>query len=142
MTTGITVEARVLGQKRQAPAWTVPIPDVGGGSRRLLRDLITQVVLAEVDAFRERQEGRRLMQILTPEQIIQGVEKGKVDLGGRDLEQEVEPQAAVATALQAFEDGFYFVFVDGEQQTALDGELFLRADSRVAFVRLTPLAGG
>lgn len=142
MVVGITIEARVLGQKRPAPAWTVPIPEVGDGSLQLLRDLITRVVLAEVSAFRERQEGRRLIQLLTPEEIARGVERGKVDLGGRDLVQEVEPQAAVAAALQAFEDGLYLVFVDGERQTGLDRQVFLQPDSRVAFLRLTPLAGG
>ena len=141
MTTGITIEAKVLGQKRQIPAWTVPFSDAGG-SRQLLRDLITRVVVAEVNAFRERQEANRLIRFLTPEQITRGVEAGKVDMGGRDLVQEVDPEVAVGAALQAFEDGLYYVFVDGEQQLALDGEVFLRADSRVAFVRLTPLAGG
>jgi hypothetical protein len=142
MTTGITIEARVLGQKRLAPAWRLPIPDERGGSRRLLRDLITQIVLAEVAAFRERQETRRLIQILTPDEIALGIEKGKVDLGERDLDQVVDPQAAVATALQAFEDGLYFVFIDAEQKKALDDEVFLQSVSRVQFVRLTPLAGG
>lgn len=142
MTTGITIEARVLGQKRPAPVWTVPIPEIGGGTTRLLRDLIAQVVLAEVSAFQVRQEERKLIRILTPEAIAKGVENGKVDLGGRDLEQVVEPQAAVDTALQAFEDGLYFVFIDNEQQTALDSEVILQPDSRIVFVRLTPLAGG
>ncbi|MBI2910292.1 MAG: hypothetical protein HYX92_21830 [Chloroflexi bacterium] len=142
MTTEITIEAKVLGQRRPSPSWKVPLPDAGGGARLCLRDLITEVVLAEVSAFRERQEGCRLIQVLTSGEIAEGVENGKVDPGGRDIQQVVEPQAAVTTALQAFEDGLYLVFVDGEQQTALDREVFVQPDSRLAFVRLTALAGG
>jgi hypothetical protein len=44
--------------------------------------------------------------------------------------------------LQAFEDGLYLVVLDGQEQRSLDAQLFLQPDSRVAFVRLTMLAGG
>jgi hypothetical protein len=44
--------------------------------------------------------------------------------------------------LQAFEDGLYFVFIDEVQQTNLDSEVFLKANSKVIFLRLTALVGG
>ena len=47
-------------------------------------------------------------------------------MGGRDLQQQVDPQAAVENALQGFEDGFYFVFINDEQQQDLDGEVYLK----------------
>lgn len=67
---------------------------------------------------------------------------GKVDLCEHDLQQQVNVDEAVAVALQAFEDGLYFVFVDDAQQTNLDSEVFLKTDSNVVFLRLTALAGG
>jgi hypothetical protein len=54
----------------------------------------------------------------------------------------VDEAAAVANALQAFEDGLYYVFVEDAHQTALDEPVRLRDGSRVTFLRLVALAGG
>ena len=145
MTATITIEGRVLGQRKPLlAAWALPLPDEwkDAGSRLRLREFITQVVLEEVAAFQDRQAQQRLLRVLTSAEIKQGAERGKVAMGGRDLEQEVDPQATVETALQAFEDGLYFVFVDSQQQLSLDDEVRLRPDSQVTFLRLVPLAGG
>jgi hypothetical protein len=140
----LTVSAKVVGQKKPVfTGWSIPLPPDFDGSRNpTLRDLITLVVGKEVEAFKLRQEQRKLAQILTAEQIQQGAERGKIDLGGRDLQQEVDEQAAIATALQGFEDGLYYVFVDDAQQESLDETVFVGADSRLMFVRLVALAGG
>lgn len=145
MTISIIVEGKVLGQKRPLFSdWRLDLPPLWerGGDRLKLRDLITRVVLEEVEAFQNRQEERRLARILTPGQIAEGAARGKVDSGERDLKQKVSPDDAVATALQAFEDGLYFVFIDGVQQEKLDSEVFLRQHSKVSFIRLVALAGG
>jgi len=140
----ITVGAKVVGQKR--PLFTdycMPLPpDVSASGRMTLRDLITQIVLYEVEGFRQRQEERRLAQVLSPQEIEQGAVKGKIDSGERELKQEVDDDAAVSTALQAFEDGLYFVFLDDTQQESLDQTVFVSDDSRIMFVRLVALAGG
>jgi hypothetical protein len=145
MTTTILVEAKVLGQKRPVfTDWRINLPPLWerSGDHLKLRDLITRIVLEEVDAFQKRQEERRLARILSRAEIEQGAAQGKVDPGQRDLKQEVSPEAAVGTALQAFEDGLYFVFIDGVQQTMLDSEVYLKQESRVSFIRLVALAGG
>jgi hypothetical protein len=141
----ITIEGKILGRKKpMVTGWAIPFPFDPRDSRKspTLRELITQVVLEEVNAFQERQEQQHLTRMLTEAEIVLGVEKGKVDMGGRNFEQEVDPQVAVDTALQAFEDSFYYVFVDGEQQQELDRDVSLRPNSQVTFVRLVPLAGG
>jgi hypothetical protein len=142
MAGSVTIEAKILGQRREFPGWDLPLLEVRDGEHVRLCDLITRVVREEVSAFQERQEQRKLLQVLTPNDIALGVARGKVDLGGRDLDQAIDPDSAIGTALRAFEDGLYFVFVDGEQQLDLDQEVFLRPGGRVSFVRLTPLAGG
>ncbi|MFL5732352.1 MAG: hypothetical protein ACJ78Q_04050 [Chloroflexia bacterium] len=141
----ITVKGKVVGQRRPPFAdWSIPVPpDLRGlGDNVTLRDLITRIVLHEVDAFRSRQEERRLTRILSREQIERGATAGKIEMGGSDLDQEVDPDRAVGAALRAFEDGFYFVFLDGAQQRSLDQTVLLGEDSAVTFVRLVPLAGG
>jgi len=101
--------------------WSIPFPpEWGDGDHLTLRELITRIVLDEFTAFKERQEERRLARALSVVQIGQAMECGKVDSGGRKLDQDVEEEVAVATALQAFEDGLYLVVVDDEEQRNLD----------------------
>jgi hypothetical protein len=65
-------------------------------------------------------------------------------MGGLDdrLPTEVNEDAAVTTALQAFTDGLYFVFLDDVQQQDLDAEVLVRPESRLTFIRLVALPGG
>jgi hypothetical protein len=141
----VTISGKALGRKQPLFAdYSIAFPpDLrGDGDRLTLRDLIARIVRAEVEAFRERQKERKLFRVLTARQIEEGAEKGKIDMGGRNLEQKVDEEAAIATALQAFEDGLYLVVIDGTEHKELDREVYLQPDSRVAFIRLTLLAGG
>jgi hypothetical protein len=145
----ITIEGKQFGRgKSLFPAWEMPLPPVppSGAAEATLRDLIARVVREEVTAFRERQEQRQVLQALTPAQIQSGIARGKVDMGGRGADgftvQEVNEDSAVAAALQAFEDGLYFVFVDDTQKERLYDTVTLRSGSRVTFLRLVALAGG
>lgn len=138
----LLVEAKLIGQRRPVfSGWRIEIPERSGDHLRL-RDVITRTVLAEVDAFQKRQQERRLARVLSPSEIEAGRIQGKIDSGERDLQQKVDPEASVANALQAFEDGLYYVFIDGVQQTGLDSEVFLKPESQVTFLRLVALAGG
>jgi hypothetical protein len=141
----LTISGKALGAKKPLFAdWSIPFPpDLKGGEGGVtLRDLITRVVKTEVDAFRKRQEDRKLLRALTASDIAKGVVKGKIDMGGRDLEQTVDEAAAIGAALQAFEDGIYLVILDGDEQRELDKQIHLKEDSLVTFVRLAMLAGG
>src|SRR6516225_4631879 len=102
----LTIDSKVLGRKKPLFSdWSIALPpDAGdGGEPWTLRKLITCIVLEEVAAFRERKEERKVIKALTAAQIDEELAKGKVDMGGRDLKQKVDPEAAVAAALQAFE---------------------------------------
>jgi hypothetical protein len=139
----LTISARALGKRKPlVPDWQVPWPpEEGGGETLTLRDLITRVVHHEVQVFEKRQEERKLVRILTEREIESGLERGRVDSGGRDLRQKVDPDEAVGTALQAFEDGLYLVVLDEEEQRDLEKQVFLRPDSKLIFIRLSMLAG-
>lgn len=138
----LIVEGKQAGKRQPVfDQWHIDIQE-NSGDRLKLRDLITRVVIEEVIAFQKRQQERRLAFILSPADIEQGREKGKIDSGERDLKQEVDAEIAVGTALQAFEDGLYFVFVDDVQQTQLDQEIYLKSESKITFIRLVALAGG
>jgi hypothetical protein len=140
----LTISGKAMGRKKPLFAdFSIPFPpDLGDGGSTTLRDLIERVVRHEVAAFAQRQEERKVFRALTARQIEEGAARGKVEMGGRDLQQEVDPDNAVATALEAFEDGLYLVVVDGVEQRNLDSQVFVNPDSRVTFVRLVMLAGG
>lgn len=140
----ITIRGKALGRKKPLFAdWSIPFPpDLGDGGSLTLRDLIGRVVRFEVEAFQKRQQERRLFRALTEKQIQEGSVKGKIESGGSDLQQKVDAEESVATALEAFEDGLYLVVIDEQEQRSLDAQIFLRPDSMVAFVRLVMLAGG
>jgi len=140
----LTIEARVTGRRRGLiPQWQLPIDDlVTAGSPLTLREFIERVVHAEVKAFGERRAERTLVRLLSEREIDEQAARGRVDLGGRELEQEVDVDASVGVALESFEDGLYFVLIDGRQYESLDEQVDVADDSRVTFLRLVPLAGG
>lgn len=138
----LKVEAKVAGQKRPVFSDYPLSLTTNDEGYTTLRDLIKELVNHEVQAFRQRQEERKLALVLSPAQIEQGAARGKIDLGERDLQQTVDEDAAIKTALQGFEDGLYYVFLDGTQLESLDVNVIVRNDSRLLFVRLVALAGG
>ena len=141
----LTICARTVGRRKPlVPDWQIPWPpeeNGDGGESLTLRELIARIVREEVRAFKERQEARKFVRVLTEKEMEAGLEKGRVDSGGRETYQEVDAETAVGTALEAFEDGLYLVFLDEEEQRDLDRQVFLRPDSKLTFVRLTLLAG-
>lgn len=139
----LKIEGKQVGRRRPLfEDWSIAIPAAWMTADPTLQDLITHVVLSEVEAFRDRQTKNRLQQVLSVSQIELGLSQGKVLSGGRDLDQQVDPQAAVANAIQAFEDGLYYVFLDDVQQEKLDMPVVLQSDSRLTFLRLVALVGG
>ena len=143
----LTISGRSVGSRKPLFAdWSIPLPpgvdgEGEGDGGITLRDVIERVVRAEVDAFKSRQEARRLDRVMTREQIERAAEKGKIDPAGKDFQQDVDPEEAVGVALQAFEDGLYLVIIDGVEHRDLDAQVFLSPDSRIVFVRLVFLAG-
>lgn len=143
MASALTVSGKVMGKTQPVFAnWELRLPECVEQKPLTLRDLLTQIVLAEVESFTDRQRQRRLLQVLSPAQIALGVEQGKVESGGSDLDQAVDAEQAIATALQAFADGLYFVFIDEQQQEHLDDVVTLQPQSELLFLRLVPLVGG
>ena len=138
------IETRLLGRKsRPLDGWAVPGPPItdGDGDRLTLRELITRVVRAQVAAFDQRERARRFVRVLTDAEIDEGAARGRVDPGGRPVTGPVDVEQAVGVALQGFEDGIYLVILDGVEQRDLDREVFVSAESKLVFLRLTFLAG-
>jgi hypothetical protein len=139
----ITISGKVMGKTHPAfTNWQLPIPATCLTPDFTLQDLIGQIVWAEVVADEARQRHHQLLQVLSPDQIAAGVVRGKVDLGGRDPVPPTDPQAALAVALEAFNDGLYYVFIDDQQIETLDTPVSLAPNSQLLFLRLVALVGG
>jgi len=137
----LTIEAKAIGQRKPLLSdWSVPAPE----GATTLRQLLDRIVRAEVDAFHNRQDDRRLFRVLTAKQVADGAAKGKIVTGLHEeaTPTQVNPDEAVVIAVQAFEDGMFLVVIDEVEQKELDRELLLKPDSRVTFIRLSMLAGG
>jgi hypothetical protein len=135
----LTISGKVIGKSQNLfTTWQMDLPN----QHLTLGELLTQVVQAEISAFRDRQSQQRLTKVLGLVEIEVGVAQGKITSGGSELDQTVDEQQAIDNALQSFQDGFYLVFIDDQQQEDLADLVDLKANSELLFLRLTPLVGG
>ena len=133
----VTVEAKQFGRKSPAQTTSLSLPD----QQTNLRQLLTQVVRAEVEAFHQRQQERSIFRVLTAQQIADGAGAGRIDPAPH-AGQMVHIDDATTIALQAFEDGLFYAFVDGNQIEMLDTTFHLHTNSHLKLLRLVALAGG
>jgi len=54
----------------------------------------------------------------------------------------IDEEKQVYVALDAFQKNGFFVLVDNQQYTSLDEAIQLQADTKISFIKLTPLVGG
>jgi hypothetical protein len=105
-----------------------------------LSKLITFLVKDYVFKYNNLCEGS-IKRFLSNNEIENQADTGKVGFGGRYNEKNAEPQNAVSTALLAFSDGLYRVYVCDVEITSLDSALTLRDGDILTFIRFTMLAG-
>jgi signal transduction histidine kinase len=138
----LTISGKVLGKSQNLfTTWQMELPPQTTQTLTL-QELLTSIVKTEIQAFQARQFQQRLTKVLGLVEIETGVERGKITSGGSDLDQTVNEQQAIDNALQSFQDGFYLVFIDDQQQEDLADLVDLQANSELLFLRLTPLVGG
>jgi hypothetical protein len=140
----MVISGRAVGSRRPLFAdWSIPLnpDDFGGGEGMTLRDLISLIVKAEVEAYEQRREARRLDRVLSREQVERGEAAGKIAPEARETPAAPDVDEAIGIALLAFEDGLYLVAIDGREIRSLDAQVHVTPDSRVTFVRLVFLAG-
>nr|RIY07901.1 hypothetical protein D3W47_08210 [Deinococcus sp. RM] len=83
-----------------------------------------------------------VLRVLTERELADAALTGRVTIAPQDRAATVTPEDAARTALIAFRDGLYYVFLDDEQLTDLSAPVTLRPDSTLLLLRLTALAGG
>lgn len=99
----------------------IEIADIG--LHPTVYELITAVVAQQVNEYNNREAGTNLLPFLSKEK------------------NRVVPADAQQTAIQAFEDGIFVLFVDDEEYTQTTAIVNLTSDSIITFIRLTFLSG-
>lgn len=106
-----------------------------------LRELITEIIGKNVESYNTRQLDSRLFNYLSFDEIETQVSTGKVGFGHRVNEQQANAAKAVETALMAFTDGLYRVFIGDVEIESIDGELCVNEGDVLTFIRFTMLSG-
>ena len=135
----IYVNLRQLGKKR-SPVHAAPFELPGRPAT--VRELITAVAQACAAAYNERvRRGETGVRPMTEETLADMETVGKLAFGVNYGGKEADEAAAVANALQGFEDGLYRVFHGQQELTSLDGTIALSERDELTFIRLTMLTG-
>jgi hypothetical protein len=141
MSITITVEARTIGQKNPSDtSWEIFINQIQ--VRYTLRELIASVLQEEVNSYNQKYHQNRLSSVLSFDEIEQGKADGRIGFSAKSSYPIIDSQKEVEKAVKAFQLGHYYIFVDDVQANDLDDELVLKSNSKVVFIRLTPLRGG
>lgn len=106
-----------------------------------LRELIIEVVTHHVREYNERTEESQLIAFLTEEEINNRGIEGKVGFGSKYDDKQANEQESIQTALLAFEDGLYRVFIREEEVSDLSSRIDIQDGDDIAFIKFTMLAG-
>ena len=104
--------------------------------RVTVRELIRSRVYQEVQDYNLRQpeKFRGLVQPTDAEQTLNGFKLKKP--------RQIDWNAQFDKALEAFEVNRFLILVDDRQAESLDEEIVVGPETRVSFLKLTPLVGG
>ena len=107
-----------------------------------LRDLIRMMVVSGVDAYNSRIQNPNTAQPVSAEALESMSQIGRIGFGIPYGSREADPEEAVATAIQGFEDGLYRFFIGDREVEELDAPLALSEGDTITIIRLTMLTGG
>lgn len=135
----LKIYLKQIGQRKQTVA---PIDFEYSPVPGTVRELITQTVVACVNAYNERvRQGDLRANPVTEKQIEDMASVGKIAFGINYGGREQDIGKAVDNALQSFEDGLYRVFLNDREPERLDDNLDLHDGDSLTFIRLTMLTG-
>ncbi|MGJ8731654.1 MAG: hypothetical protein ACSHW4_00875 [Cellulophaga sp.] len=132
----LTLQLKKLGKKK-----VKQIPLTLDATPNNLQELLVGCVKNQVEAFNKKRVEVNVVGFLSPAEIQDQAQSGKVDFGDLANKDLAVEQDAIDNVLLAFKDGLFVVFVDGDEVTSLDTPLQLTKDSVVAFIRMTFLVG-
>lgn len=132
----LTLQLKRLGKKKvkQVPFTLEKTP-------KNLEELLIGCVKNQVETFNKKRLEVNVIGFLTPAEIQEQAQSGKVDFGEINNTDLANLDKAIENVLLAFKDGLFVVFVDDEEITDLKAPLQLTPESVIAFIRMTFLVG-
>ncbi len=135
----ITIAIKSLAKKRLT-SQKIDLPNLANSLS--LAEFLTQLVSQQVQAFNQRISQTDNQPLpLNDDYLSILTNTGKVAFGEKYNNQQADESQAIETALQAYQDGLYAVFIDDEQIEGLDTNIDISEDNIISFVRLTFLTG-
>ncbi|MFE6079136.1 hypothetical protein ACFVQB_32415 [Paenibacillus sp. NPDC057886] len=136
MNVWITVKS--LGKRKPALAkQAAELPETTDTLRQLIKNMVAQ----QLKALQEKNNEAEWLAYLMPEDIQEQGAAGKVGFGAIYNKGVPDVARAMDTAVTAYEDGLFKVFLNDEELQALDEPLIIQEDDNVVFIRFTMLAG-
>ena len=136
MNVWITVKS--LGKRKPALAkQAAELPETTDTLRQLIKNMVAQ----QLKDFQDKNNEAAWLAYLMPEDIQEQATAGKVGFGAIYNEGVPDVEGAMDTAVAAYEDGLFKVFLNDEELQALDEPLIIQEDDNVVFIRFTMLAG-
>ncbi len=132
----LTVQLKRLGKKK-----VKKVPITLDSTPKNLKELISACVRSEVKRYNEKREGVQVLSFLTPTEIQEQGEKGKIGFGDEANTTLANENTAIENALLAFKDGLFLVFIDANEITDIDTQINLSSESELTFIRMTFLSG-
>lgn len=129
----ITVIAKNAGRRKELGKRQIVLAKHPQTLQQLLEEL-TLIGLADAQAERTNQP-------LSQSDIDAQAEEGRVRFAEGYATNNDTPEKSLERMRQAFVDGLFRVFADGEELTQWDAPLALHEDSELVFIRFTMLTG-
>lgn len=101
-----------------------------------VEEIITARVIKEVETYNQKQ-GEYFRGLVIPSEAEQTLNGYKL----KDKKR-IDAEKQVYVALNAFQNNGYFVLIDDVQSESLKQNVQLKADTKINFIKLTPLVGG
>jgi hypothetical protein len=138
----IEISVKMLGKKRPIlENLQIQLPDDFNDSATFSQ-LIEIIVRQQVANFNQNREGDNLLRYLDSSQMQAMKKSGKISFGEVYNTKTADVEKSVQDALQAFEDGLYFVFIEDEKIEKLGDKVDLKPNAKILFLRLVALTGG
>ena len=132
----LTLQLKRLGKRK-----VKEVPFTLEETPKNLEDLLIGCVKNQVEAFNKKRLEVNVIGFLSPAEIEEKAQSGKVEFGELANTELANLEKATENVLLAFNDGLFVVFIDDDEITDLKAPLELTSESIIAFIRMTFLVG-
>ncbi|MBO4695807.1 MAG: hypothetical protein J5643_00840 [Lachnospiraceae bacterium] len=135
----LQVQLKKLGARGNK---VVPVPFKIDGIPSTVGELIAMTAKKCAEEYNERvRKGETMITPLSQREISDMAGIGRITFGICNGDKEQDVGKAVDSALLAFHDGLFCLFINKTQMTSAEQEIVLKEDDVLTFIRLTMLSG-